>query len=139
MKSDITDPWSGTDVPQISNNKCENFFEDSFVVNQTQHTRLADSEEYLEKLYSRFRILQKGTSKKDLITSLYVAKEDSIARLITSGCKLETEEDTELVSNPLIRHIAPHLQALTASELVHLLKADVLQIINESEQQKEID
>lgn len=39
-----------------------------------------------------------------------MAKEDSIARLITSGCKLETEEDTELVSNPLIRHIAPHLQ-----------------------------
>lgn len=63
-------------------------------------------------LDSRLRILQKGTSKKDLITSLYVTKEDSIARLITSGCKLETEEDTELVSNPLIRHIAPHLQVI---------------------------
>lgn len=50
MKSDITDPWSGTDVPQIGNNKCENFFEDSFVVNQSQQIRLADSEEYLEKL-----------------------------------------------------------------------------------------
>ena len=138
MKTDINDPWSGTDVPASSNDKCKNCFEDSFVENQTQHIKLADSEEYLEKLYSRLKSLQKGTSKKDLVTSLFEAKEDSIARLITSGCKLETEEEIEFASNPLIRHIAPHLQALSASELVHLLKADVLQVISESAQQEEI-
>ncbi|OAD57800.1 hypothetical protein WN48_01495, partial [Eufriesea mexicana] len=133
MKSDTSDPWCETDVSQISNDKCKNFFEDSFVENQSKHTKLADSEEYLGKLCN----LQKGTSKKDLVTSLFEAKEDSIARLITSGCKLETEEEIKLASNPLIRHIAPHLQALTASELVHLLKADVLQVISESTEQEE--
>ncbi|XP_017756127.1 PREDICTED: uncharacterized protein LOC108547920 [Eufriesea mexicana] len=137
MKSDTSDPWCETDVSQISNDKCKNFFEDSFVENQSKHTKLADSEEYLGKLYSRLSSLQKGTSKKDLVTSLFEAKEDSIARLITSGCKLETEEEIKLASNPLIRHIAPHLQALTASELVHLLKADVLQVISESTEQEE--
>ncbi|KOC63081.1 hypothetical protein WH47_03876 [Habropoda laboriosa] len=137
MKTDITDPWCGVDTPEESNDKSINFFEDSFVEDQSEHTKLADSEEYLEKLYCRLKNLQKGTSKKDLVSSLSVIKEDTIARLITSGYKLEAEEETELVSNPLIRHIAPHLQALTASELVHLLKADVLQVINESEQQGE--
>lgn len=134
MKTDITDPWCGVDTSEASDRSL-NFFEDSFVENQPKHTKLADSEEYLEKLYCRLKNLQKGTSKKDLVSSLSIIKEDSIARLITSEYKLEAEE-TELVSNPLIRHIAPHLQALTASELVHLLKADVLQVINESEQQE---
>lgn len=41
-------------------------------------------------------------------------KEDCIARLITSGYKLELEEETELATNPLIRHIAPHLQVIIA-------------------------
>lgn len=61
-------------------------------------------------LDSRLRVLQGGTTKKDLITSLSVAKEDSIARLITSGNNPQSEEEAELASNPLIRHIAPHLQ-----------------------------
>ncbi|XP_076753614.1 uncharacterized protein LOC143425047 [Xylocopa sonorina] len=136
MKTDICDPWCATNTTEISDDKCRNCFEDSFV-DLSNHTKLADSEEYLTKLYSRLKNLQKGTSKKDLVSSLSVAKEDSIARLITSECKFETEEEIELASNPLIRHIVPHLQALTATELVHLLKADVLQLINESEQQEE--
>ncbi|CAL7951799.1 unnamed protein product [Xylocopa violacea] len=135
MKTDICDPWCGTNTTEINDDKYKNCFEDSFVEDLSNHTKLADSEEYLTKLYSRLKNLQKGTSKKDLVSSLSIAKEDSIARLITSKCKFETEEEIELASNPLIRHIVPHLQALTASELVHLLKADVLQLINESEQQ----
>lgn len=59
---------------------------------------------------SRLKVLQGGTSKKDLVTSLSVAKEDCIARLITSGNNPQSEEEAELASNPLIRHIAPHLQ-----------------------------
>lgn len=59
---------------------------------------------------SKLRVLQKGTTKKDLVTSLSVAKEDCIARLITSGNTPQSEEEAELASNPLIRHIAPHLQ-----------------------------
>ncbi|XP_076686709.1 uncharacterized protein LOC143378684 isoform X1 [Andrena cerasifolii] len=138
MKTDVTDPWSGIDTLEIDDDERNNRFEDSFVKYQSEHTRLADSEEYLEKLYCRLRNLQKGTSKKDLVASLSVVKEDYIARLITSGCRLETEEETELALNPLIRHIAPHLQALTATELVHLLKADVLQVVTEAEENKEI-
>lgn len=137
MKTDIADPWCKPDASQIDDDRCKNFFEDSFVENQSENNKLADSEEYLAKLYSRLRNLQKGTSKKDLVSSLSMQKEDSLASFITSECKFETEEEIELASNPLIRHIAPHLQALTASELVHLLKADVLQVVNESEQQKE--
>lgn len=138
MKTDITDPWCGIVAPEIKDNICNNHFEDSFVEYKSEHMKLADSEEYLEKLYSRLKNLEKRTSKKDLVTSLAVAKEDYIARLITSGCRLETEEEVELASNPLIRHIAPHLQALTSSELVHLLKADVLQVVTETEQSEEI-
>lgn len=138
MKTDISDPWCGTDTSEAGNDNCENYFEDSFTENYAEHIKLADSEEYLEKLYSRLKNLQKGTSKKDLITSLSVVKEETIARLIANECKLESEKDTELISNPLIRHIAPHLQAVTASELVHLLKADILQTVTESEQEEEI-
>ncbi|XP_033338652.1 uncharacterized protein LOC117227487 [Megalopta genalis] len=137
MKTDIADPWCGTDARDIDSNKCIDNFEDSFVEYQSEHSKLADSDEYLKKLYARLNSLQKGTSKKDLITSLVEVKEDCIARLITSGYKLESEEETELASNPLIRHIAPHLQAITTSESIHLLKADILQIILETEQEKE--
>lgn len=59
---------------------------------------------------TRLRVLQGGKTKKDLVTSLSAAKEDCIARLITSGNKPLSEEEAELVSNPLVRHIAPHLQ-----------------------------
>ena len=59
---------------------------------------------------SRLKAVQGGTSKRDLINSLSVAKEDCIARLITAGQNLETPEEKELAANPLIRHIAPHLQ-----------------------------
>ncbi|XP_078050586.1 uncharacterized protein LOC144477043 [Augochlora pura] len=137
MKTDIADPWCGTDAREIDDNKSIDNFEDSFVEYQSEHSKLADSEEYLNKLYARLNSLQKGTSKKDLITSLVEAKEDCIARLMTSGYKLESEEETELVLNPLIRHIAPHLQAINTSESIHLLKADMLQIILETEQENE--
>ncbi|XP_053970510.1 uncharacterized protein LOC128872137 [Hylaeus volcanicus] len=138
MKTDINDPWCGIVVPDCNDNKCNNHFEDSFVEYQSRCTKLVDSEEYLQKLYSRLRNLEKETSKKDLVASLAEVKEDYITRLITSGHRLEIEEETELTLNPLIRHLAPHLQAVTASELVHLLKADVLQVVTETENNKEI-
>lgn len=137
MKTDTNDPWCETAVQAASNDNTPNDrFEDSFV--DKHHRRLSDSEQYLQKLYSRLKVLQRDTSKKSLVTSLSVAKEDSIARLIISGNNPQSEEEAELASNPLIRHIAPHLQALTAGELVHLLKADVLQITTEVEQQQNI-
>ncbi|CAL1678975.1 unnamed protein product [Lasius platythorax] len=136
MKTETNDPWCETAVrTPVNDNAPNDRFEDSFLDN---HRRLSDSEQYLQKLYSRLRVLQGGTTKKDLVTSLSVAKEDSIARLITSGNNPQSEEEAELATNPLIRHIAPHLQALTASELIHLLKADVLQATTEAEQQPNI-
>ncbi|XP_014475357.1 PREDICTED: uncharacterized protein LOC106744826 [Dinoponera quadriceps] len=133
MRTDITDPWRGTGTA-ITDDEPNDRFEDSFLDKDFDHQRLSDSEQYLQKLYSRLKVLQGGTTKKDLVTSLSVAKEDCIARLIISGNNPQSEEEAELASNPLIRHIAPHLQALTASELVHLLKADVLQVTTEAEQ-----
>lgn len=137
MKTDTNDPWCGSaDRASVKDDTPNNRFEDSFL--DKDHQRLSDSEQYLQKLYSRLRVLQGGTTKKDLVTSLSIAKEDCIARLITSGNNPQSEEEAELASNPLIRHIAPHLQALTASELIHLLKADVLQTTTEAEQQENI-
>ncbi|XP_011495734.1 PREDICTED: uncharacterized protein LOC105360517 isoform X1 [Ceratosolen solmsi marchali] len=145
MKSTVTDPWSCTDTcgeKKISES-CSSF-EDSFVStasNLQELTKLPDSEEYLARLckffppHSRLKSIQGGTSKQDLINSLSSAKEDCIARLITNGHNLETAEERELATNPLIRHIAPHLQALTANELVHLLKADVLQAVVDEQKQ----
>lgn len=137
MKTDINDPWcrTGVEIQELEDTGCENRFEDSFVEKDTfQYEKLSDSEQYLQKLYSRLKSLQKGTSNKDLVSSLSVAKEECIARFITSEYNFEPEEETELASNPLIRHIVPHLQALTASELIHLLKADVLQIAAEKQE-----
>ncbi|XP_012522286.1 uncharacterized protein LOC105828484 isoform X2 [Monomorium pharaonis] len=142
MKSNASlDPWRGasTETTLGSDDTPNDRFEDSFLDKDiVGHQRLSDSEQYLQKLYSRLRVLQGGTTKKDLVTSLSVAKEDCIARLITSGNNPRSEEEAELASNPLIRHIAPHLQALTASELVHLLKADVLEATIQSECEQDI-
>ncbi|XP_018378186.1 PREDICTED: uncharacterized protein LOC108770921 [Trachymyrmex cornetzi] len=138
MKTDASDPWCGTRAEAAVDDDTPNDrFEDSFLdEDRPSHRRLSDSEQYLQKLYSRLKVLQGGTTKKDLVTSLSVAKEDCIARLITSGNNPQSEEEAELASNPLVRHIAPHLQALTASELVHLLKADVLQTTIQAEQEQ---
>lgn len=137
MRTDISDPWCGTGA-RTSTDEPNDRFEDSFLDESNDYRRLSDSEQYLQKLYSRLKVLQGGTTKKDLVTSLSAVKEDSIARLVISGYNPQSEEEAELASNPVIRHIAPHLQALTASELVHLLKADVLQVTTESEQDQNI-
>ncbi|XP_015116358.1 uncharacterized protein LOC107040678 [Diachasma alloeum] len=135
MKTLTMDPWgSGPEVPA---SEASTSFEDSFVTAQADVMRLDDSDQYLQRLYSRLRQVQGGTSKKDLVNSLSQVKEDTIARLITSGRRLDPEEEAILGTNPLLRHITPHLQALTASELVHLLKADVLQSSTDEQQEGE--
>ncbi|XP_011860255.1 PREDICTED: uncharacterized protein LOC105557590 [Vollenhovia emeryi] len=139
MKSSASDPWRGTRAETTVDNddSPSDRFEDSFLDENTTHRRLSDSEQYLQKLYSRLKVLQGGNTRKDLVASLSVAKEDCIARLITSsGNNPQSEEEAELASNPLIRHVAPHLQALTASELVHLLKADVLQVTTQADREQ---
>jgi len=135
MKTDASDPWCGTRAEAAVDDDTPNDrFEDSFLdEDRPSHRRLSDSEQYLQKLCknyrftpltdffftisnffsvtdSRLKVLQGGTTKKDLVTSLSVAKEDCIARLITSGNNPQSEEEAELASNPLVRHIAPHLQ-----------------------------
>ncbi|KAL7307886.1 hypothetical protein TKK_0000202 [Trichogramma kaykai] len=74
-----------------------------------------------------------GTSKRDLIDLPSVSREKCIARLITNGHNLETQEAEELAANPLTRPTAPHLQALIITELVHSLKADHLQQVLEEQ------
>ncbi|KAK0171483.1 hypothetical protein PV327_011229 [Microctonus hyperodae] len=89
--------------------------------------------------HTRLKHVKGGTSKKDLVNSLSQVKEDSVARFISSGERLETEEEALISGNPLIRHITPHLQAMTASELVHLLKADVLQVMTDVQNEQQIE
>uniref|UniRef100_A0A0C9PVG8 Ccdc32_1 protein n=1 Tax=Fopius arisanus TaxID=64838 RepID=A0A0C9PVG8_9HYME len=105
MKTLTVDPWG----PAVSQNEVPTSFEDSFVTARAD-LRLDDSDQYLQRLYSRLRQVQGGTSKKDLVKSLSQVKEDTIARLITSGRRLDPEEEAILGSNPLLRHITPHLQ-----------------------------
>ncbi|XP_014218772.1 uncharacterized protein LOC106647036 [Copidosoma floridanum] len=157
MRTTTSDPWS---LSLASREICENgvssddncSFEDSFVStssisvvasntrNSEDLPRLPDSEQYLARLDSRLKAIKRGTSKRDLINSLSVAKEDCIARLIKAGEGLEKPEEIELAANPIIRHIAPHLQALTANELVHLLKADALEAaVNEQTSSEDIE
>ncbi|XP_034935639.1 uncharacterized protein [Chelonus insularis] len=133
MKTIAMDPWNSESFPVEENKITE--FEDSFVAEEAMidSTRLSDSEQYLEKLYTRLKNVQGGKSKKDLVDSLSQIKEDSLARFISTGGRLATEEEAALAANPLIRHITPHLQALTSSELVHLLKADVLQVVTDEQ------
>lgn len=138
MKTSASDPWRGARTETAVNEEDDSpndRFEDSFVDKDVNHRRLSDSEQYLQKLCespcfvfsscvyflarfadpysttdSRLKVLQGGTARKDLVTSLSAAKEDCIARLITSGNNPQSEEEAEVASNPLIRHIAPHLQ-----------------------------
>lgn len=134
MKTNAGDPWRGTHAETTvdGDDAPNDRFEDSFLDESAGHRRLSDSEQYLQKLCksspvrhfflfhkfansysmidSRLKILQGRTARKDLVTSLSAAKEDCIARLITSGNNPQSEEEAELASNPLIRHIAPHLQ-----------------------------
>ncbi|XP_043271233.1 uncharacterized protein [Venturia canescens] len=143
MKTSVTDPWSnGTNHPNNANENEFNDdarFEDSFVDENFDNSRLSDSDQYLARLYSRLKHIKGGTSKKDLVNSLSDVKADCIARLVTNGQCFETEEEAFVAANPVIRHIAPHLQALTASELVHLLKADVLQTVTDEQNGREED
>ncbi|KAL7298257.1 hypothetical protein TKK_0009243 [Trichogramma kaykai] len=130
MRTTDTDPWTtGVDSAAVEANSStqqDNSFEDSFVdsdnaaaasADQKDLEKLPDSAQYLARLHSKLKAIQGGTSKRDLINSLSVAREECIARLITDGHNLETQEAEELAANPLIRHIAPHLQALTTTEL----------------------
>lgn len=49
MKTDINDPWSRTDTEGLENTGDDNRFEDSFV-EKSEHEKLSDSEQYLQKL-----------------------------------------------------------------------------------------
>lgn len=74
-----------------------------------------------------------GAEKRDLIFSLAGAREGHIDRFLNSSLSngIESvnfdEPVEESVSGTVIRHVAPHLQAVTTGELIHLLKADQLQ------------
>lgn len=59
---------------------------------------------------------------------------------------LPVESDINLFDNPVeesltgtvIRHLAPHLQAVNTSELIHLLKADHLQEAETPAEEEEV-
>lgn len=80
--------------------------------------------------------------KKDLLLSLAGAREGHIDRLLNTQfsqwqgiCDIDHFDNPveESLSGTVIRHVAPHLQAVTTGELVHLLKADQLQEVTSEE------
>ena len=72
-----------------------------------------------------------SAEKRDLLVSLSGTREGHIDRLLNSkfenSCDGDFDQPLDSVASSLIRHIAPHLQAVTTGELVELLKADQLE------------
>ena len=71
--------------------------------------------------------------KRDLLISLSGTREGHIERLLNlpEASQLEFEDSdisSDSLTSSLIRHIAPHRQAVTTGELIELLKDDQLNI-----------
>ncbi|KZS09035.1 Sepiapterin reductase [Daphnia magna] len=150
----MDNPWASTkDENNISSTDSTSFsqgFDNNFCpadpkdvasTNTSSFQPLPDSESYLANLETKLGKLHKkstssGAEKKDLLLSLAGAREGHIDRLLNAqfsqwqGICDNNHFDNpveESLSGTVIRHIAPHLQAVSTGELVHLLKADQLQ------------
>lgn len=78
--------------------------------------------------------MHSSAERRDFLASLTGAREGHIERLLASNFSeqvtLDSDTDEPLEENltgTIVRHIAPHLQAISHVELVHLLKADHLE------------
>ena len=77
-----------------------------------------------------------SAEKRDLLLSLSGAREGHIERLLNNQLadSISYEDDYEQpldnFTSTLVRHVTPHLQAVNAGELIELLKADQLEIVN---------
>lgn len=89
-------------------------------------------EKRLSKLQKKTSV-SSGAEKRDLLFSLAGTREGHIDRFLNSQLQGELAVDNfdspveESLTGTVTRHVAPHLQAVTTGELVHLLKADQLQ------------
>lgn len=90
-------------------------------------------EKKLSKLTAKSTV-HSSAERRDLLLSLSGAREGHIDRLLTLelGEQVTLDGDIDLaleetITTTVIRHVAPHLQAVSAGELVHLLKADHLE------------
>ncbi len=85
-----------------------------------------------KKLNSLQKGGRKGPTAESILRSLGQTKESCMIKLLSNSVeKLSTEEEIfeELKVNPVLKKLAPEKQALTAEELVHLLKADQLELL----------
>lgn len=71
-----------------------------------------------------------GDSSKSLVKSLTAKREESLSRLLADKDSIPREADEEVSTNRtqelILRHLAPHKQAITLEEMVELLSADQL-------------
>lgn len=90
---------------------------------------------YTEKKLSKLQKKSSTSSRaetRDLLLSLAGARDGHIDRFLNSQLQGEVASENidnpveETLTNTVIRHVAPHLQAVTTGELIHLLKADHL-------------
>jgi len=137
---------------EISEDRCTNF-SDSFCPQSVETTdvdssklpfeKLPDSSQYLANLEKKLQKVQKkltvcsAAEKRDLLLSLSGTREGHIIRLLNKPaedtCSFEENFDQSInnsLTTTLVRHIAPHLQAVNTVELVELLRADHLETTN---------
>jgi len=74
---------------------------------------------------------------KSVLHSLQQTRESCMLKLLSEDVVLpENFPDENLKVNPILKKIAPERQALTAEELIHLVRADELQQITSDEEIK---
>ena len=128
-------------------NKVVKSFDDSFVQHSSTlpkpYEPLPDSAEYLAGLEKKLDKIQK--KKDSLLKDLKEKRQDEMRRLLDSELSypnthsdfLNSDPDTPISENAIVRRLAPHKQALTEEEKLSLLKED--QLRKTLEQQEEID
>lgn len=92
------------------------------------------TERKLSKLQKK-QTVSSTAEKRDLLLSLSGTREGHVDRFLNSEEIVPREGEVDFFDNPVeeslkgtvIRHLAPHLQAVNTGELIHLLKADQLQ------------
>jgi len=139
MNNAESDPWQRSGFPDAEELTCKEF-EDNFTeINKIE--KLPDSDVYLASLERKLARIKSGkgnkkTEGKDLIKCLEESNDSCMYRLIAGNSFSLSDQDLQLDAPPNFKLSSKWLnpeQALTAGELVELVKADYLAQSNSEE------
>ncbi|CAG7833406.1 unnamed protein product [Allacma fusca] len=150
-----TDPWSNaqelnaldnlaTPKSEVEHSENEGLnFDDNF----QPFVKLPDSPEYLASLESKLKKVQRGSkpsdgvSSKDILESLTDSHKSCMVRLLTDSINNLNNpcfgDGGDIRVNPVLKKIAPEKQAIGVEELVHLVKADQLELLFDVDETQE--